>query len=258
MDAASAVVAELDHGAFREHLIASLVKEYASSSPEEGLRWFADHPMHSGSGNRRALSALAAAFVSSSPQDGIAKSKTLSNQAQERFFSDKLGRRWVVDSAGEAQSWMMAELRAGRLDESRSAIEGIIAESVRINNTEIFSLMDQIDEASIKRDLTRSAAVALAEFNPSLAMEKLFQGLDQNLQSDTRSVAEVTSRWLGADPLAATRWVDQLEKGQARDAAVERVVENIISVEGDAEAAGNWAATISDKELREKLLEKIK
>jgi len=82
--------------------------------------------------------------------------------------------------------------------------------------------------------------------------------LDQNLQSDTRSVAEVTSRWLGADPLAATRWVDQLEKGQARDAAVERVVENIISVEGDAEAAGNWAATISDKELREKLLEKIK
>jgi len=257
MGEATTIVGDLEHGAFRESLNASLVKEYISSSPEEGLRWFLANPLYSSDGKRQALSSVAAAFVSTSPQDGLSIGKSLADDFQKRFFSEKIGSGWVVADAGGAQAWMMQELIEGRYVENKFAINGIVSESLRIDNTGIFEIIDQVKNESVKRDLTRSAAIALAEFNPALAMEKLPDGLEPNSNADTRAVSEVMSQWLARDPLAATSWAAEMDRGRLRDAAVERVVEDIIRIDADVDAARKWVETISDSQVRLGLLKKL-
>ncbi len=81
------------------------------------------------------------------------------------------------------------------------------------------------------RKLGRAAAKdVLSESDPAAAAALLIETLAEN--------------WLKRDSLAASNWISQLPLGSVRDAAVFKLIENV--VEDDLPAARQWATTIRD------------
>jgi hypothetical protein len=103
------------------------------------------------------------------------------------------------------------------------------------------------------KNLTMSNVVGkTAAINPALAATLMPNLPDSSQAAAANSIAQ---SWLVQNPQAAEQWVNTLQAGPARDAAVSQ----IINVEGpnDLPTAFNWAATVSNDGTRAALINRV-
>src|SRR5690606_7866601 len=84
-------------------------------------------------------------------------------------------------------------------------------------------------------------------------MAKLLEKKTIPEQHLSKSYAVLTNIWLKNDPIEASRWVDSLEQGTARDVASSMVI-SYLSKNNDHESGFHWALSIKDKNQRERSL----
>ncbi len=109
------------------------------------------------------------------------------------------------------------------------------------------------DGTDLRLNTLKGILKTWATQDPAQAAAKLATlSLVEKSASQDNVSAVIAERWLKQDPEAASKWVDTLPPGNARDSAVMAVVET--ASQNDLPTAFNWTTTMSDPAKRGSLI----
>lgn len=242
-DEIAALIDELPYGALRDQFRGQFLISMFSRQPKEAFEWVQKNPAYY---NSAAVYSAANTFIEKNPEEGLEFAKQIANPKTKQELSEAIGIGWGRKAPKAATKWALEEISSGNYNKNAGAIDAIIAESLQLRHDQIFAFLDQIKNDQVRTSVSLKAAAAMSKFNPSEAAKK-FESLP-NTDSDEQlaAAATLTRNWLNRDPMAASKWVQNLAEGKVKDFAIGEVVENIIKVDGDLEAATVWAGLIRD------------
>lgn len=248
------LMGDLPHGTLRESLSVAIVEEMSRSNPELAMVWFRENPGYSGAAQVRKI---AAGFAIKNPARGMSLASQIENPRERQEFLNSLGAAWGRKDPAAAGEWLLENTKAGDYEKNKAAYSGIVSEWLQWEHEGVFKKIALVEDEKARTGLTLQAAAALANFDPQLAAEKIGEVTDKNSKESIAAMTTLATRWLEKDPIEATRWVNEMAEGPAKDAAASEIVVNILNVDRDTDAARRWAETIKSEEQRKLALGRV-
>ena len=255
IDRLSSVLDNVPYGAFRTSLAQELVSKMATDNPQSALGWLnaqKDFPNPS-----EAAISIACSFGITDPAGGVEASKTIANKAAQDKFMTCLGATWARNKPSEAGTWLLGNIQNSGYAANSAIAKGLISEWIQWDHDEPFLQIAKVMNEDDRNALTLEAAQDLAKFDPLKASAIIGGYLDSPDKATLSVVRGVARNWLERDSIQASNWISGLQQGPAKDASIDVLVDNILSTDGNVEAARNWAANVNSNELRTSIITRI-
>lgn len=251
----------LPHGEFRDSMVSQTVFALAEKDPKQALIRF-NVVMSAGNLSNpfgiMAVTALAQGYSKLDPAQGVAAGEAIQNIELKNKFLDELGGNLGENHPAEAKKWLLNSIADRDYESNKNIADGIIAGLVINGNDEAFRFIDSIPDIESRENAKLVAIISLADDDPKSAAKYFATMGNHNKPENSKAVGEIAFKWLNRDPLAASEWIGGLDQGVGKDAAIEKLITNIIGRDKDLHMADLWMNQVSDPKLKYTLLSKIK
>lgn len=151
---------------------------------------------------------------------------------------------WLQKDEKEAMKWLKEQPENVQTD----AVKGMRGQLKDMSYDEVAKLTTEVTPAAAN-NLWKISLDQTANKDPEAALQYL-----PNISESDRpnSYREIAQSWTKKDPEAASSWIDPLPPGKEKDQAISGMVGELKSKEPDSSTI--WASTISDENLRERLV----
>lgn len=163
---------------------------------------------------------------------------------QQRIAS-QLVREWTAYDRESAMAWM-AQLSDD--DAFRNAQRELVKEWGKDDPAGTARYIEtEIDEEKRARAYS-DAITSIAYEDPLAAIAWLDHLPEGGVKTEKDIYQRITGAYVNVDPLAATEWVADMERGDLRDATVKALAQNVVRFEPDS--AFIWANSVDDAKVR--------
>jgi hypothetical protein len=251
---AGRILNQTPEGEFRESLNIAMISYLSEGDPEMAFSWFRENP---GFSDRAALCTIASAFAAKDPLRGIQLAGSIEDKTVRQDYLSKLGVSWGRNAPKASTEWIVKEIQDGKYCQNRVLFDAIIAESMQWEHDSIFKTINAIDDEKDKAIASLVAAKALASFDPQAAVNIVERVSKQQEGERISTITAIATNWMNKDPMAASKWIGNMEVGSEKDSAISALISNMLSKSDATDMARQWAAQINSTSQRNLALARI-
>ncbi|WOO41989.1 hypothetical protein [Rubellicoccus peritrichatus] len=237
----------LPYGRSYTDAVRNLARNWSGQDPESAYAWLNTLPLgperenafRSFSREAAQLDADRAYVIASQMPEGRERREMLNQVAKAKAESDpRATASWVMSFPDE-------ELR-------NSAMREVVSAWAESDPQAAVHFLQSSNDDNLQDNAYRQLAARWGRNDPESAANWVLTLPEDKIE---KAVGGVTSSWLDHDMFAASEWVSNLPKGNARQKAVESLVDKVYRIEPDA--AFDWALEIEDENRRKNMTRRI-
>lgn len=233
---------QLGPGNARMNALGSVASQLVQSDPEAALAFALALPYKDE--QVRALGNMSWNLARNHPEMARSMISQSTDPLVQQQLASQVAREWSLYERDAALAWSetLTDERA-----RRNSIQSVLRNWIQSEPGAAFNYIDtEIDEGD-RANYYSHAYGNWARQDPGLAAEWLAE-LPDGVERQDRIYRTVADAYVSHDPMAASEWISTLEAGDARDSAVNSLVDNIRR--SDPEAAFIWSTTVSGDKKR--------
>ncbi len=251
---AAQLIADWPANGERRELVEAIAHHWGREDLQGALAW---SRALEGPGQQEALASITHVWAQSDPAAAAEFALALPpSQQRERALSE-VAHVWAERDATQARAWI-DQLGA---QEALPAMRGLVHTMAEFDPASAASLVAEWStrqgvplESEPFVDLAGDLAHHWTERDPASAAGWA-QSFPESSDLHEHAVRRVADAWVQRDTLAASEWIGSLPEGRARDAATERLVDEVAAT--DPEAAYHWALSASTADHQTEMLHHV-
>lgn len=237
-------VAGMADGPTRSEAMEALIETWVASNPVDAADWAGSLP--AGSFRDDAMSALMFHWALSTPADAAAWMARTGVDDPEA--ASALAGRWAAKDPSSAAIWAEGLTDALMRHDAVAGVAGAWAESSPESAASWVAGLPAADKPAAEATLI----AAWSQSSPSAAAAWLARQKEAGQESQTTALAVLTTNWAEQSPGAASKFVNSLPEGPAREAATSQFAIGAAAT-APAEAL-TWAMSLTDTEQRNQVV----
>lgn len=237
-------LADLPNSQVNNNFHHSLATQWTNSDPEAALAWAKQlkNP-------ESTLGSVYSTWVNRNPDQVIELLAIETDTDQRSIMVNSLASTLLTRDPEAGMAWIQSLPAEEQLSAANSAI-GTLSYQNTTMAADVFNLaLANIAHDEEKIPQLDSSAQNIArywsQFEPTAAAEWA-STLPESHRSNV--YGQITENWIQHDPVAVTEWIQEMPLNNSRDAATQKLVNSISSI--DPDTAFEWAETISDETER--------
>ncbi|MGK0189407.1 MAG: hypothetical protein ACI9R3_005224 [Verrucomicrobiales bacterium] len=253
---ASNYVSQLPNSERNLHMVRSMAHIWAEQDRTAAMEW--GMAQSDPATRQYALGGTLEVWASNDPAAAAAFVSSLDEASERHRLLGEVARHWTGQNTSEAMEWAQGLPGEDRERATRSIFRELAEHDPGLAASMYEELTLSLPEGRIQeREYRHMAQEIASRWSASDPIEAAAwaMGLPEkgNIQQD--AIRDVADHWLRLDSIAASEWIVQLPEGGSRDAAAERVVDQINR--SDPETAFAWATSIGDEGHRTDLMHRV-
>ncbi len=246
-DSAIEFMQGMSPGEARMGVISSIAGKLSDQNPSQALEFISN--LEYEDERERALQRMSWRFA----RNNVETASTLISESGDPLVQQQLVRGIAEEWSSYDTDAALAWVEKLEDEQARSnGLEAVLANWVQKNPAEAMAYVESsIDEAEQGNAYTNLFNQWIRE-DAETAIQYLEKMPEIPEEQQSRLFGNVTRNFFRQDPMAASKWVETLEAGPARDQSVEVLVKNVSN--SDPEAGFIWAQTLGDDGKRKRSL----